>query len=192
MSERARRLLPDVVYLLLYFSGIYTLVLWPPVQAAVTALAEPLRGALAGGVDRLPLVARCAIAFVAVDALAYWAHRAAHAHPWLWRLHRVHHSAPSLNVLTTFRFHFAEIAWRMALQFLPLHLLGIAASIPTSAILAILAFNVLAHSNLNWHFGVLGHAIVSPAYHGTHHREERANYGMFLAVWDTMFGTRRR
>jgi sterol desaturase/sphingolipid hydroxylase (fatty acid hydroxylase superfamily) len=188
MSERAR----NVVYLLLYASGIYGLVLWPPIQAIVTMTAGPLRRMLATDVERLPLLARCAIAFVAVDALAYWMHRAAHASPLLWRLHRVHHSDPSLGVLTTFRFHVAEIAWRMLLQFLPLYLLGIAAAIPTSAILALLAFNLLAHSNRDWHFGLLGRAVVSPAYHGTHHREDGTNFGMYLVVWDSMFGTRQK
>ena len=191
MSERVRRLLPDVVYLLLYFSGVYTLVLWPPIQAGVQLAAGPLLARLGGAIDGIPLLARCAIALAAADALAYWMHRAAHANPWLWRLHRVHHSAPSLNVLTTFRFHFLEIAWRMALQYLPLYLLGVAASIPPAAIFALLAFNVLAHSSLDWDLGFLGRAVVSPAYHGTHHREERANYGMYLTVWDSLFGTRR-
>ncbi|HVE73045.1 MAG TPA: sterol desaturase family protein [Thermoanaerobaculia bacterium] len=191
MSERVRRLLPNVVYMLLYASGIYGLVLWPPIETVMTAIAEPLRRVLAGHIDSVPMLVRCVIAFVAVDALAYWIHRAAHANALLWRFHRTHHDGPELGVLTTFRFNVVEIAWRMALQFLPLHLLGIAADIPAGAILALLAFNVLAHSDRDWHFGVIGHAFVSPAYHGTHHREERANYGMYLVVWDRLFGTRR-
>jgi len=60
MSERVRRLLPDVVYLLLYFSGVYTLVLWPPIQAGVSIASEPLRRWLSGGIATLPLLARFA------------------------------------------------------------------------------------------------------------------------------------
>jgi sterol desaturase/sphingolipid hydroxylase (fatty acid hydroxylase superfamily) len=191
MSDRLRRLLPNVAYTLLYASGIYGLVLWPPIQAVVVAAAEPLRTLLAPHVAATPLVVRCLIAFLAVDASAYWVHRAAHANALLWRFHRTHHDGPELGVLTTFRFHVVEIAWRMALQFVPLHLLGIAAEIPVSVILVLLAFNLLAHSDRNWHFGILGHALVSPAYHGDHHRTERANYGMYLVVWDRLFGTRR-
>lgn len=185
-----RRLLPNVVYALLYASGVYGLVLWPPIRTAVTAIADPLRRALAPGVDSTPMLVRCVIAFILADAFAYWAHRAAHANPILWRFHRTHHDGPELGVLTTFRFNVVEIAWRMALQFLPLYLLGIATAIPTGLVLALLAFNLLAHSNRDWHFGVLGHAFVSPAYHGAHHRHERANYGMYLVVWDSLFGTR--
>lgn len=179
----------NVVYLLLYASGIYGFLLWPPIERAVTWLAEPLRNAIAEDVERVPLLVRCVIAFIVVDALAYWLHRAAHANAWLWRFHRVHHEGPRLGVLTTFRFHVGEIAWRMAAQFVPLYVLG--ADVPTEAVLALLAFNMLAHSNREWRFGLLGKAVVSPAYHGTHHREERANFGMYLTVWDAMFGTRR-
>ena len=179
----------NLVYLLLYASGIYGFLLWPPVERVVTLLAEPLRNAIADHVERVPLLVRCAIAFIAVDALAYWIHRAAHANALLWRFHRVHHEGPRLGVLTTFRFHVGEIAWRMAVQLLPLYVLS--AGIPTEAVFALLAFNMLAHSDLRWSFGPIGKAVVSPAYHGTHHREERANFGMYLTVWDAMFGTRR-
>lgn len=86
----------NAVYVLLYASGIYGLVLWPPVQRVVTAVAEPLRRALALEVEHLPLLVRVILALAAFDALAYWVHRAAHASPLLWRIHRVHHSDPCL------------------------------------------------------------------------------------------------
>ncbi|HUR83446.1 MAG TPA: sterol desaturase family protein [Thermoanaerobaculia bacterium] len=187
-----RRLLPNVVYALLYASGIYGIVLWPPIQIAVRAIAGPLRRSLEPGLESVPLLVRLVLAFIVADAFAYWMHRAAHANQILWRFHRTHHDGPELGVLTTFRFNVVEIAWRMLLQFLPLYLLGIAAAIPTGAVLALLAFNILAHSGRDWHFGLLGHAFVSPAYHGAHHRHDHANYGMYLVVWDSMFGTRRK
>jgi sterol desaturase/sphingolipid hydroxylase (fatty acid hydroxylase superfamily) len=183
----------NAVYVLLYTSGLYGLVLWPPVHGAVTVAAEPLRIALAPAVAHLPLVVRCALALIVFDALAYWVHRAAHASPLLWRVHRVHHSDPDFGPMTTFRFHVLEIAWRMAIQFLPLYLLGIAAGLPRSVYVALLLFNVLAHSDLGWTFGRLGGTVVSPAYHAVHHRSENAsNFGMYLAVWDAWFGTRQR
>jgi sterol desaturase/sphingolipid hydroxylase (fatty acid hydroxylase superfamily) len=180
-----------VVYVLLYASGIYGLVLWPPIHDAVATVAEPLRLAIAPGVAHLPLVVRCALALIVFDALAYWMHRAAHASPLLWRIHRVHHSDPDLGAMTTFRFHILEIAWRMAIQFLPLYILGNAADLPRGVYAALLIFNVLAHSDLHWNFGHLGSAVVSPAYHAVHHRSEAAkNFGMFFVVWDWWFGTR--
>ena len=181
----------NAVYVLLYVSGLYGLVLWPPVQRLVTAAAEPLRILLAPAVAHLPLAVRCALALLAFDALAYWVHRAAHASPLLWRVHRVHHADPDFGPMTTFRFHVLEIAWRMAIQFLPLYLLGIAAALPRGVYASLVLFNVLAHSDLRWTFGRAGGAVVSPAYHAVHHRSEKAaNFGMFLVVWDTWFGTR--
>ena len=181
----------NAVYVLLYASGIYGLVLWPPIHGAVATAAEPLRAAVAPIVEPLPLLVRCALALIAFDALAYWVHRAAHASPLLWRVHRIHHSDPNLGPMTTFRFHVLEIAWRMAMQFLPLYILGIAAALPRGVYVALLLFNVLAHSDLRWTFGLLGHTVVSPAYHATHHRaESAANFGMFFVVWDAWFGTR--
>ena len=181
----------NVVYALLYASGLYGLVLWPPVQRFVAAAAEPLRILLAPAVAHLPLAVRCALALLVFDALAYWVHRAAHASPLLWRVHRVHHSDPDFGPMTTFRFHVLEIAWRMAIQFFPLYLLGIAAGLPRGVYVALLLFNVLAHSDLRWTFGRLGGTVVSPAYHAVHHRSvEAANFGMYLVVWDAWFGTR--
>lgn len=181
----------NAVYVLLYASGLYGLVLWPPVKSVVTALTEPLRIFLAPAVAPLPLVVRCVLALLVFDLLAYWVHRAAHASPLLWRVHRIHHSDPDFGPMTTFRFHVLEIAWRMAIQFLPLSLLGIAAGLPRGAVATLLLFNVLAHSDLRWTFGPIGNAVVSPAYHAVHHRAENAaNFGMFFAVWDAWFGTR--
>jgi sterol desaturase/sphingolipid hydroxylase (fatty acid hydroxylase superfamily) len=177
----------NALYVLLYASGLYGLVLWPPVTAAVTAIVAPLRDPIAGDVDRIPLVIRCIAALLLFDFLAYWVHRAAHANALLWRIHRVHHADPDLGPWITFRFHFVEIAWRMALQFLPLYLLGVVAAIPNSVYLALVTLNLVAHSDLGWRFGPL----VGPAYHGIHHRDDRANFGMFFVVWDVVFRTAR-
>jgi sterol desaturase/sphingolipid hydroxylase (fatty acid hydroxylase superfamily) len=177
----------NALYILLYAGGVYAFVLWPPVTAAVTFLAAPLHNLIANDLERIPLLARCVAALIAFDLLAYWVHRAAHASALLWRIHRVHHSDPDLGPWITFRFHVVEIAWRMALQFLPLYLLGVVADIPNAVYLVLLVFNLVAHSDLDWRFGPL----VGPAYHGVHHRDGGANFGMFFVVWDRIFRTAR-
>lgn len=177
----------NALYILLYASGAYAFVLWPPVTKLVTTIAAPLRALIAEDVERIPVAVRCLIALIAFDLLAYWVHRAAHANAFLWRIHRVHHSDPNLGPWITFRFHVAEIAWRMAIQLLPLYLLGVAAAIPNAVWLVIVVFNLVAHSDLDWRFGPL----VGPAYHGVHHRDGRANFGMFFVVWDVLFRTAR-
>lgn len=189
MLRRARRDLPEIVCLALYASGVYGSLLWPPVRELVSFVAEPLRRALVPHVEGVPIIARAVLAFAVFDALAYLVHRAAHANPLLWRIHRFHHSGAKLGPLTTFRFHVIEIAWRMVLQFLPLSILGTATAIPNALWLALLAFNVLAHSGRDWSLGPLGRVVVSPAYHRRHHDGEPANFAMFFVCWDVLCGT---
>ena len=178
----------NALYILLYASGVYAFFLWPPITAAVTFLAAPLRELIAADVERIPLVVRCIAALIVFDLLAYWVHRAAHANAFLWRIHRVHHSDPDLGPWITFRFHAVEIAWRMAIQFFPLYVLGVAAAIPNAVYFALILFNLVAHSDLDWRFGPL----VGPAYHGVHHRDDRVNFGMFFVVWDVVFKSQMR
>lgn len=180
----------NVAYFLLYVSGVYGLLLWPPIAAMVTTIAGPLHRLIAHDVERVPLAVRCIGAFIGFDCLAYWMHRAAHRNALLWRFHRTHHSDDALGPLTTFRFHIVEIAWRMAVQFLPLYLLGVTIEIPNGVVLALASFNMLAHSATGWTYGLFGRGVVSPAYHEVHHRhDEHANFSMYLVVWDTWFGT---
>ena len=65
------------------------------------------RFGLLRGLD-LPGVIAPALGFVLADLL-YWAvHRLSHGWPLLWRLHRVHHCDPALDVFTTYRHHRLE------------------------------------------------------------------------------------
>ena len=175
----------DLVYALLYASGVYGLVLWPPIANAITTAIAPI-----DGVERVPPLFRGVMAFIAFDFCAYWVHRIAHENRLLWFFHRVHHRSPDLGPLTTFRFHVVEFGWRMALQFLPLYVLSIEAAVPPVLVLAFVAFEMTAHSAIDWDFGRLRLVLVSPVYHAIHHqRDQHANFAMFLPVWDVFFGT---
>jgi sterol desaturase/sphingolipid hydroxylase (fatty acid hydroxylase superfamily) len=175
--------IPSAVYLLLYASGAYTLVLSPPIERAVSTLPVVT--------TTLPVAAKCAIAFVVTDLFAYWAHRAAHCVPWLWRIHRVHHEEQKLGPLTTFRFHVLEITWRMLFAAIPLRVLGVSPwSSPALFVFAPLLLQILAHSDFPWTFGTAGRLIVSPAYHSGHHDDGRSRFAMTFPFWDELFGTR--
>lgn len=146
--------------------------------------------------------------FVVVDFAAYVEHPMFHHHPFLWEIHRVHHSAEVMMPLTVSRVHFLE-----GLIFEPLQrlcagglqglfmyvcagevefvtLLGINAVI----VLFNLAGANLRHSHIWIHYGhAISHILISPAQHQIHHSVERKhwgrNYGVSLAIWDWMFGT---
>jgi sterol desaturase/sphingolipid hydroxylase (fatty acid hydroxylase superfamily) len=129
-----------------------------------------------------------------LDVTEYARHRMSHALPLLWRLHRVHHSDPEMDVTTTFRSHPLEQVLRPI--FLAVSILTF--GIPT---LALLLFGVLQlpvlifqHSNLRlpaWLDRGLGWLIATPALHAVHHSradfQTDSNYGTFLMVWDCLF-----
>ena len=49
------------------------------------------------------------LAFLALDLLLYFWHRASHNFDSLWMFHKVHHNDPYLNVSTAFRIHVVEV-----------------------------------------------------------------------------------
>jgi sterol desaturase/sphingolipid hydroxylase (fatty acid hydroxylase superfamily) len=115
---------------------------------------------------------------------------------WLWRLHRVHHSDPTLTVTTALRFHPGEI-----LLSLPLRMAAVAAL--GAPVVGIVAFEVVfALANLIEHGDValpprlerrLAGAVVTPAIHRRHHDERVANrernFATVFTWWDRCFGT---
>ena len=133
-------------------------------------------------------------AFLILD-LAVWAqHVAMHRVPLLWRMHRVHHADPHIDVVTALRFHPAEIlvslAWKGALV--------VAFGIPAWAAFAFeVALNAFAQFNhANWALpqrvdSVLRTIIVTPdmhrVHHSTDHFESNRNFGFCLSVWDRLF-----
>jgi sterol desaturase/sphingolipid hydroxylase (fatty acid hydroxylase superfamily) len=127
--------------------------------------------------------------------LAVWAqHRASHAWPWLWRLHRVHHGDPALDLSTAFRFHPLELGVSLVWKAFMVLLLGG----PTAGVLVfeglLQAGNLFEHANIRlpasvdrilpW---VLATPRIHAIHHSTDHRDQRSNYGFFLSLWDRLF-----
>lgn len=144
--------------------------------------------------------------FTVSDFTRYWLHRLMHAVPFLWRFHRVHHSAEVLNPLTFYRVHPVENALfglRFALSvgivtgcFLYLFgaRIGLAEIIGVNALgfLFAAAGSNLRHSHIPLRYGDGPERwLISPYMHQLHHSKthSRTNYGGALAVWDRMFGT---
>jgi len=122
----------------------------------------------------------------------YWQHRLMHWR-WFWQLHRFHHAATDLNILTTYRFNPAE-AFRILPFALPLFFI----KAPSAGLFA--AFTVanqmlalIQHSELPWSFGWLGRWIItSPQVHQIHHsidEEHRDKNFSNCPLWDQVFGT---
>lgn len=147
----------------------------------------------------LPIWAQLAAAIILLDFTLWGQHVLFHVVPWLWPLHRVHHSDAALDVTTAWRFHPGEIALSLGVKALAIAGLGVP---PTAvAIFEVLlalsaAFNH-AHIRLpNTLDRALSVLIVTPDMHRVHHAKDggldRKNYGFFLSVWDKLFRTHVR
>jgi sterol desaturase/sphingolipid hydroxylase (fatty acid hydroxylase superfamily) len=142
--------------------------------------------------------------------ISYWVHRLEHSIPALWALHKFHHSADRMSVLTSHRQTDLTRTVEQALATLPLILFAIAE--PTAAkpgvasalfpLVAIYFFyrafirvnQYLVHSNLTTDYGWIGRwVLVSPRMHRLHHAKAAeyhdTNFTFDLVIWDRIFGT---
>ena len=55
--------------------------------------------------------------------IGYWGHRLMHTR-WLWEIHKVHHAAEEMNIITTFRNHPIEQVIMSVLNAFPVAMLG--------------------------------------------------------------------
>jgi sterol desaturase/sphingolipid hydroxylase (fatty acid hydroxylase superfamily) len=124
--------------------------------------------------------------------VSYWVHRVQH---WrhFWRLHRYHHAATELNVLTGFRNNPVESITNALALPTPLVLLHMDNWTIAALVLGYQAISVLQHTELPWSFGWFGRwIIVSPKMHQIHHsidEEHRDRNFSVCPLWDHLFGT---
>jgi sterol desaturase/sphingolipid hydroxylase (fatty acid hydroxylase superfamily) len=167
-----------------------------PLGAAGAALWAQGRGVGVFNHWDIPLLGPLAglWSFLALDALIYWQHRVLHVVPWLWRIHRMHHSDVEFDATTALRFHPLEIGLSMLLKIGAVVALGA----PALAVLAVeVALNAAAmfnHSNIALPLALdrwLRRLVVTPDMHRVHHsllrRERDTNYGFNLSCWDHLF-----
>jgi sterol desaturase/sphingolipid hydroxylase (fatty acid hydroxylase superfamily) len=171
--------------------------------AAVLPLSTVLPAAWAAdrGLGLLHLVGApffaAAAATVVIRSLATYAvHRASHAVPLFWRIHRVHHVDTALDLSTGLRNHPLELAivapWLAAVT--------IACGLDPLTLMVYetiaLPFALWSHANVRVRPGAdrkLRLLFVTPAMHHVHHSARRietdSNYGDVLSLWDRLFGT---
>jgi sterol desaturase/sphingolipid hydroxylase (fatty acid hydroxylase superfamily) len=147
-----------------------------------------------GILSSFPLWAQVVAGLVIYDLTYYWYHRAFHTNPWLWRIHRVHHSSEKLSFTKTFRFNVIEIFVEnvLLLSLLAASGMDVAA---TGWVVSMTTYTLLLkHANIDIRIPrALDWIFVSPATHRIHHssnlQEFNKNYSGFTMVWDRIFGT---
>ena len=141
-------------------------------------------------------VAAAAIGFVVLDLAIYGQHLAFHFVPALWRLHRVHHADPDIDVSTGIRFHPVEILLSQAWKIFIVLVVGVPAVAVVAFEIALNATAMFSHSNLRLPAALdayLRSIVVTPDMHRVHHstlmQETNSNFGFNLSLWDRLFGT---
>lgn len=195
---------------LFYATGVVELVVTSQaVEHWVASGLAGLFGPTTPAPPALALVAALTVCDFLVFELAYWfAHWLLHRVPALWAFHALHHSAEVLTPFTEWRQHPVELFLIPAINAVMLgafwglthHLFG-----PDAQPVSLIGFNVvqlvavftllhLRHTHL-W-ITVPGHwakLVQTPAHHQIHHsadpRHFDRNLGLFLSLWDWVFGT---
>jgi alkylglycerol monooxygenase len=140
---------------------------------------------------RHPLLAGL-VAFVAVDFIYYWWHRASHRANFLWAAHVVHHQSEEFNLAVALRqsvltpLTFTPFA-------VPLALIGIPPLIYVAAVALNTLYQFWIHTELVSNLGPLEKVLNTPSHHRVHHARNPGyldrNYAAVFIVWDRLFGT---
>jgi sterol desaturase/sphingolipid hydroxylase (fatty acid hydroxylase superfamily) len=133
-----------------------------------------------------------AILFVA-DLTQYWVHRAFHRVPWLWRFHRIHHSADTMDWLAGSRLHLVDIAVTRGLSYVPVYVLGFAEAPLFAYVVFVSIQATFIHANLRFELPALRGLLATPHFHHWHHAADAdavdKNFAVHLQVLDRIFGT---
>jgi len=136
------------------------------------------------------------LGFLLMDLTFYYWHRINHEIPLLWRFHNVHHCDPDLDVTTSMRFHFVEIAYSSLFRVVQLGLIGLNPITFLAYEFAFQGNTFFHHSNVKLPLGLerlLNKVLVTPRMHGVHHSdymtETNSNYSVVLSVWDRLHRT---
>ena len=163
---------------------------------AVAGLAEARGWGLFHAIGPVPIWVSTAVSVVLLDLAIYLQHVLFHALPALWRVHRVHHTDPELDVTTGVRFHPIEILVSAGFKAAAVGVLG-------APVVGVIVFEIVlnagslfSHANLRLperadH--LLRMVVVTPDMHRVHHSVDPAetdrNFGFTLSWWDGLFGT---
>lgn len=126
------------------------------------------------------------------DFMYYWLHRVDHYCRLFWATHFTHHSSSKFNLTVGFRSSVLEPLYRF-IYFIPIAWLGFQPIDIVFIYSATQIWGILVHTEKINKMGFLEHILVTPSHHRVHHGSNPKyldkNMGMFLIIWDKLFGT---
>lgn len=126
------------------------------------------------------------------DFLYYWLHRFDHQVRLFWAVHITHHSSKLMNFTVGFRSSVFQPLYRF-IYFIPLAILGFKPLDILFIYAATQIWGIFVHTEFIHKLGWLEYILVTPSHHRVHHGSNikylDKNMGMFLIIWDKLFGT---
>jgi sterol desaturase/sphingolipid hydroxylase (fatty acid hydroxylase superfamily) len=133
--------------------------------------------------------------FITSDFIQWNTHRLLHTIPFLWKVHKTHHSVKEMGFAAHFRYNWMEPIVYKTILYVPLMLVG-GFSLEDVFIVHFVSIAIghLNHANLGWNYGFLKYVINNPKMHIWHHskflpNKNGVNFGISLSVWDYLFKT---
>ena len=132
------------------------------------------------------------VLLLAEDFLYYWLHRFDHEIRFFWATHVTHHSSQQLNFSVGFRSSVFQPLYRF-IYFIPLALMGFRPIDVVFIYSVTQIWGIFVHTEMIKKMGWLEFILITPSHHRVHHASNARyldkNMGMFLVIWDKMFGT---
>jgi sterol desaturase/sphingolipid hydroxylase (fatty acid hydroxylase superfamily) len=126
------------------------------------------------------------------DFFFYWIHRTEHSSRFFWAVHATHHSSEYFNLSVGFRSSVLEPLYRFVF-YLPLPFMGFEAKDIMLSFSITQIYGLLVHTQYFKRIPVFEWIFVTPSHHRVHHGSNieylDRNMGMFLIIWDKLFGT---
>jgi len=126
------------------------------------------------------------------DFIYYWLHRVDHVCRLFWATHVTHHSSSQFNLTVGFRSSVMEPLYRF-IYFIPIALSGFRPIDIAFIYASTQIWGILVHTEKIKKLGWLEYILVTPSHHRVHHGSNPKyldkNMGMFLIIWDKMFGS---
>jgi sterol desaturase/sphingolipid hydroxylase (fatty acid hydroxylase superfamily) len=154
-----------------------------------------IKNLVAINVASWPKWAQLLTLFFVRDFVQWNVHRLLHKVPWMWEVHKVHHSIEEMGFAGHLRYHWMENVIYRTLEYIPLAMIGFGIQDFFIVHIFTLAIGHLNHANIYMPLGPLKYIFNSPQMHLWHHAEELpkertngVNFGITLSIWDYIFG----
>ena len=146
-------------------------------------------------ISSLPKPLALLVFFLVGDFLQWNVHRLLHTIPFLWKIHKTHHSVKEMGFAAHFRYNWMEPIVYKSILYIPIILIG---GVNLEDVFIVhfitIAIGHLNHANLGWDYGYFKYIFNNPKMHIWHHSKEipnknGVNFGISLSAWDYIFDT---